>query len=92
MECLRCGANMKSIGVEQLKLGEAGFITGSWSGTESGGLEVEIKICAKCGKVEFFASELEEFVEEAECPHCHNMVDCEADVCPSCGRKLYREV
>ncbi len=54
MKCLRCEYEMISRGTEKIQLGESGLLFGSWNNVSAGSLEVEIYICDKCGKVEFF--------------------------------------
>ena len=54
MKCLRCESEMVLKGTEKIQLGEAGLF-GNWNNVFSGSLEVEIYICDKCGKVEFFS-------------------------------------
>ena len=78
--CLRCHANMSYIGHETINLGR--FLRG-W-------LDVEIYICPKCGKMEFFnASErLEEMAAEElpqrTCPNCGREHDFDYPKCPYC--------
>lgn len=53
MKCLRCESEMVLKCTEKIQLGEAGLF-GNWNNVFAGALEVEIYICDKCGKVEFF--------------------------------------
>jgi len=47
---------MKTIGVEKVQLGHIGPITGMWRNIVADSLEVEINICSKCSKVEFYST------------------------------------
>lgn len=99
--CLRCNQEMKLMGIEKLQLGQAGLFMGMWSNILSGSLEVEVYICSRCGKIEFYTSENVDEDEEDEsdklrykdqgktikCPYCGRSIDFNYPICPFCGHK-----
>ena len=59
LKCLRCGAAMKSAGRETIQLGQTGWLLGDLPNLLAGGLDVDIRLCPSCGKLEFFCGEEE---------------------------------
>lgn len=59
LKCLRCGAAMKSAGRETIQLGQTGWLLGDLPNLLAGGLDVDIRFCPSCGKLEFFCCEEE---------------------------------
>jgi len=53
-QCLRCTGEMQRIGIREIQLGRVGFFLGTLPNLLSGSLEVEIHVCSKCGKIEFY--------------------------------------
>lgn len=53
--CLRCNHDMKRVGAKRFQLGQTGFFFGTLDNLLSGALEMEIYICAHCGKIEFYS-------------------------------------
>ena len=85
--CLRCSGIMQPIGVHKIQLGEIGFLTGTWSNLMAGALEVEIHICTKCGKVDFYANQnatKDESLPQSTCPNCGRFHDFDFPKCPHC--------
>lgn len=88
-QCLRCEGKMESIGVEKIQLGQTGWLS-NVSNLLAGALEVEIFICNKCGKIEFFqeySSEVREGtdkIEQVNCPRCGRKHDMDYPKCPFC--------
>lgn len=54
LNCLRCKTVMKFARQEKIQLGQTGILLGDWPNIMAGALEVEIWLCPKCSKVEFF--------------------------------------
>ena len=54
LKCLRCGAVMRSMGIESIQLGQVGLFLGQLENMLSGALEVEIMMCPACRKLEFY--------------------------------------
>jgi len=54
LSCLRCKTSMKFIRQEKIQLGQTGLFLGDWPNIMAGALAVEIWLCPKCGKIEFF--------------------------------------
>ena len=52
--CLRCGGDMRHLGNERIQLGKFGFFTGSLGNLLDGALDVQIHVCTKCNKLEFY--------------------------------------
>lgn len=95
--CIRCGGEMVHIGQEQLQLGKYGFWTGHLSQLFSGALTVDIYCCRECKKLEFYAVEEPEEVEDPEeegsmakvpCPFCGELHELDDPKCPHCGKRL----
>lgn len=54
LNCLRCGAGMQFIRREKFQLGQTGWVLGDLPNLFAGAMEIEIYVCPKCGKLEFF--------------------------------------
>ncbi len=91
MNCLRCNTELSSIGIQKLQLGESGVFVGVWSNIFSGALDVEIYICEKCGKMEFYSPyihEIEDKIEQQSCPFCGKPHEIDDVKCPHCKQRL----
>lgn len=95
--CLRCGGHMSYVGREYLQKGKMGFFLGEWSNLLSGAYDVEVYVCDRCHKMEFYAAEEldpaedpgdEGAMEQVPCPHCGTMHDLDDARCPFCGKRL----
>lgn len=88
MNCLRCGAEMQFYIKEQLQLGKTGWILGDLPNLLAGALIVDIYICPKCHKLEFYcASEdmgMDESLPKKTCPVCGTIHDFDYPKCPKC--------
>ena len=85
-ECVRCGINMRSIGVKKLQLGKTGWLLGDLPNLVAGALEVEIFLCGRCGKLEFFQPEAPSSgISRTLCPECGGAHDMDFPKCPYCG-------
>lgn len=85
--CLRCEGKMSSIGVEKIQLGQTGLLFGMWNNMLAGSLEVEIFICSKCRKIEFYGNNTavyENDTPQKRCPHCGEEHDFDYPKCPFC--------
>ena len=51
IDCLRCGARMKYMFMENLQLGKTGWILGDLPNLFAGALCADIFVCPDCGKV-----------------------------------------
>ncbi len=91
MNCLRCNQELVSAGIQKLQLGEVGVLTGVWANLLSGALDVEIYICEKCGKLEFFSPYIHDVadkIEKEKCPHCGELHEIDDVKCPHCNKRL----
>ncbi|MDR7870743.1 MAG: hypothetical protein RIN55_07800 [Tissierellaceae bacterium] len=92
LNCLRCGNSMKYIKSERIQLGKHGFILGDLSNLIAGALEVDIYKCNDCGKIEFFQMgevQIEDQIEQIECPNCGSTHDIDYPKCPFCKYNYY---
>ena len=93
INCLRCQGTMEYVGRENLQLGRTGWILGDLPNLLAGALNVDIYLCPKCGKLEFFHSNFEgepnryrdEALPEKQCPSCGLSIDFDYPKCPCCG-------
>lgn len=85
--CLRCNSEMNYYSKEKMQLGQTGWVLGDLPNLFAGSLEVEIYICPKCRKLEFFLPEnveIEEPLPQKECPNCGKTHDFDYPKCPFC--------
>ena len=96
VNCLRCEDEMFYGGREKLQLGKTGWVLGDLPNLLAGALEVDIYVCPKCGKLEFFAAYEEETpnryrdeeLPEKQCPQCGLSIDFDYPKCPCCGHEF----
>lgn len=95
VECLRCGTKMSHMATERIQLGETGILFRDLSHLISGSLGVEIYVCEKCKKLEFFSTDEESAKDEPTpkrvCPECGDEHDFDYPKCPRCKYDYYRE-
>lgn len=94
LSCLRCGNLMKYIKSEKIQLGQQGLILGDIPNYIAGALETDIYKCDGCGKFEFFQMEgeqIEDQIEQVECPNCARIHDIDYPKCPFCKYNYYAE-
>jgi len=84
-----CGTGMKSIGNKKIQLGETSWIFGDLPNLIAGALEIEIFVCQKCGKVEFYQVQSNDDIEKAKCPSCGQLHDMDYPKCPFCKHNYY---
>ena len=87
LNCLRCGEQMQFLTHERIQLGETGWILGDLPNLIAGALEVDIYICPKCRKLEFYAAENnkhDEGLPQRTCPACGTVHDFDYPKCPKC--------
>ena len=90
LKCLRCGAAMKSAGRETIQLGQTGWLLGDLPNLLAGGLDVDIRLCPSCGKLEFFCGEEEPpALPQKNCTKCGKQHDFDCPKCPHCGYNYY---
>ncbi len=90
LHCLRCDAAMRHFKTEKLQLGETGWLLGDLPNLFAGSLEVDIYICPKCGKIEFFQAEAEAdgiTIQQKKCPECGKTHDIDYPKCPFCKHR-----
>ena len=61
ISCLRCNNEMKFLKTENIQLGKTGLFFRDLSNLVAGSLLVDIYVCPKCRKIEFFFSDGFEF-------------------------------
>ena len=92
MKCLRCGEDMQYLSREKLQLGKTGWVLGDLPNLLSGALEVQIFVCPKCRKLEFFLAENETLDDETPkktCPECGTVHDFDYPKCPKCKHEYF---
>ena len=92
MKCLRCGEDMQYLSRERLQLGKTGWVLGDLPNLLSGALEVQILVCPKCRKLEFFLAENETIDDETPkqtCPECGTVHDFDYPKCPNCKHEYF---
>lgn len=92
MKCLRCGEDMQYLSREKLQLGKTGWVLGDLSNLLSGALDVQILVCPKCRKLEFFLAENETLDDETPkktCPDCGTVHDFDYPKCPKCKHEYF---
>ena len=85
--CIRCNTEMNFFAKEQIQLGKTGWILGDLPNLIAGAIEVDIYICPKCQKLEFYATENalpEEPLPQKKCPECGAVHDFDYPKCPNC--------
>ena len=84
---------MNYIGREELQLGRTGWVLGDLPNLLAGSLDVDIYICSKCGKIEFFnvrEKESAEVLPQKTCPKCGRAHDFDYPKCPYCNYEYFR--
>ena len=92
MKCLRCGEDMQYLSREKLQLGKTGWVLGDLPNLLSGALEVQILVCPKCRKLEFFLAEnetLDDDTPKKTCPDCGTVHDFDYPKCPKCKHEYF---
>ena len=92
MKCLRCGEDMQYLSREKLQLGKTGWVLGDLPNLLSGALEVQILVCPKCRKLEFFLAEneaLDDDTPKKTCPKCGTLHDFDYPKCPNCKHEYF---
>ena len=92
MKCLRCGEDMRYLSREKLQLGKTGWVLGDLPNLLSGALEVQILVCPKCRKLEFFLAEnetLDDDTPKKTCPDCGTVHDFDYPKCPKCKHEYF---
>ncbi len=92
MKCLRCGEDMQYLSRERIQLGKTGWVLGDLPNLLSGALEVQIYVCPKCRKLEFFLAENETLDDETPkktCPDCGTVHDFDYPKCPNCKHEYF---
>ena len=92
MKCLRCGEDMQYLSREKLQLGKTGWVLGDLPNLLSGALDVQILVCPKCRKLEFFLAENETLDDETPkktCPDCGTVHDFDYPKCPKCKHEYF---
>ena len=92
MKCLRCGEDMQYLSREKLQLGKTGWVLGDLPNLLSGALEVQIYVCPKCRKLEFFLAEnevLDDDTPKKTCPNCGTVHDFDYPKCPNCKHEYF---
>ncbi|MBQ7290852.1 MAG: hypothetical protein IJW76_03890 [Clostridia bacterium] len=93
MKCLRCESEMNFKIKEKIQLGEMGLLLGDLPHLFAGALNVDIYVCPKCKKMEFFdAGSFEadaDGIPKKTCPACGVRHDFDFPKCPSCGFDYY---
>ena len=92
--CPHCEKTMQFLTREQLQLGKTGWILGDLPNLLAGALTVNIYMCPKCRKLEFFAAEDQDEASgddlpQKTCPKCGTVHDFDYPKCPKCGHDYY---
>lgn len=95
MKCLRCEGEMKFVLKEKIQLGQMGLLLGDLPHLMSGALHVNVYVCKKCKKMEFFDAGTDfegisdEELPQKTCPRCGERHDFDYPKCPVCGYDYY---
>ena len=92
IKCLRCGEPLHFLSHERLQLGKTGWVLGDLPNLLAGALTVDIYVCPKCRKLEFYAAEGEEQKDASPkktCPVCGTVHDFDYPKCPKCKNDYY---
>ena len=88
MKCLRCNEPMIFYRQERLQLGKTGWVLGDLPNLLAGALDVTVYVCPACHKLEFFASNNDEYgdseLPKRTCPDCGTVHDFDYPKCPQC--------
>lgn len=87
IDCLRCSTPMQFYSSENIQLGRTGWVLGDLPNLMAGAMRVDIFVCPKCGKVEFFLAEDMAELPQVTCPKCGTKHDFDYPKCPSCGHE-----
>lgn len=90
--CPRCNEEMQYFSREHIQLGKTGWVLGDLSNLLSGTLEVQIYVCPKCRKLEFFLAEnevLDDDTPKKTCPECGTVHDFDYPKCPKCKHEYF---
>ena len=79
LNCLRCGTGMRFIRREKFQLGQTGWVLGDLPNLFAGAMEIEIYVCPKCGKLEFFQPGSDKFAGTAN--EAEAKCECECECC-----------
>ena len=93
LNCLRCGEQMQFLSREEIQLGKTGWLLGDLPNLIAGALAVNIFMCPKCHKLEFYAGEEEALTEDIPkriCPSCGTSHDFDYPKCPNCKYDYYK--
>ena len=83
---------MQYLSREKLQLGKTGWVLGDLPNLLSGALEVQIFVCPKCRKLEFFLAEnevLDDDTPKRTCPDCGTVHDFDYPKCPNCKHEYF---
>ncbi len=83
---------MQYLSREKIQLGKTGWVLGDLPNLLSGALEVQIYVCPKCRKLEFFLAENETIDDETPkktCPVCGTVHDFDYPKCPKCNHQYF---
>ena len=83
---------MQYLSREKLQLGKTGWVLGDLPNLLSGALEVQIYVCPKCRKLEFFLADNETIDDETPkktCPDCGTVHDFDYPKCPNCKHEYF---
>ena len=83
---------MQYLSREKLQLGKTGWVLGDLPNLLSGALEVQIYVCPKCRKLEFFLAEneaLDDDTPKKTCPDCGTVHDFDYPKCPNCKHEYF---
>ena len=78
---------------EKIQLGETGLLFRDLSHLLSGAMSVDIYVCPKCKRMEFFSAENGDKADlpKRTCPECGDEHDFDDPKCPKCKHDYYAE-
>ena len=91
-KCLRCNEQMQFLANERIQLGKTGWVLGDLPNLLAGALKVDIYVCPKGHKLEFYATEQEteeDSLPKKTCPVCGAVHDFDHPKCPKCKYDYY---
>lgn len=101
LKCSRCGTIMEDYGVQKVRIGGVGggwsYAIGDIAEIEQDTLPVYVRICPKCGKIDFSATEqtgamLLNRSGLKKCLSCGKRIPLAAEECQHCGAKQAEKI
>lgn len=84
--CSHCQVELLSQGNVTLQMGNANVLFPNMSNIMAGSLELELKVCPQCGKVEFYTGKGQP-TGNVRCPSCGSVHEADRKRCNRCSHQ-----